>query len=156
VDRAVQALENAGHVSFLMEVGGELVARGVKPDGQPWWVDLESPPDADLPPIRIGLFDTGIATSGDYRRYHDLGATRLAHSIDPRTGAPLLDPPASVTVLHRECMVADALATAITILGVDAGLALAEREKVAAIIVDRHEGEWRRSLSSRAQAMAEA
>ncbi len=89
VDRAAHALEAAGHFSFLLEAGGELVARGLKPDGEPWWVDLELPSDTGLPPTRIALLDTGIATSGDYRRYLELDGTRLPHSIDPRTGAPL-------------------------------------------------------------------
>jgi thiamine biosynthesis lipoprotein len=156
VDRVAGALEQARHVSFLIEVGGEVVARGVKPDGQPWWVDIEAPPGADLPPIRIGLFNAAVATSGDYRRYLDLDGARLGHSFDPRTGTPLACAPASVTVIHPECMIADALATAIAVLGAEAGLALAEQEKVAAIVIDRHQDTWRRTLSSVALAMAEA
>lgn len=151
-DRAARRLEDEGHVSFLMEVGGELVARGLKPDGQPWWVDLEQPPQADLPPIRIGLVHMAVATSGNYRRYHDLGA----HTLDPRTAAPLRDAPASVTVLHETCMSADALATALTVLGVEAGLAFAEEEQLAAIFMHQHDGAWRQALSSRARAMADA
>jgi len=155
-DRVARALKQAGYVSFLFEVGGEVIARGLKPDGHPWWVELEVPPDADLPPVEAGLLDMAVATSGDYRRYLEFEGQRFAHSIDPRTGAPLANAPASVTVMHAECMIADALATAITVLGVEAGLALAEEAKAAAIVLYREGGEWRRALSPLAQAMAEA
>lgn len=156
VDRAVRALEQAGHHNFLIEVGGELAARGLKPDGEPWWVDCEVPPGAVLPPVRIGLLDMAVATSGDYRRYLELDGVRLAHSIDPRTGMPLRDAPALVTVLHPECMIADALATAITVLGVERGLALADEAQAAAIMVTRAADGWEQHLSRVAMAMAAA
>ncbi|OYX46401.1 MAG: hypothetical protein B7Y97_13565 [Sphingomonas sp. 32-66-10] len=155
LDRVARALEQAGHRSFLFELGGELIARGLKPDAYPWWVELEVPPGADLPPVRVGLLDMAIATSGDYRRYVEIDGRRMAHSIDPRSGAPLVDPPACVTVLHAECMIADALATAITVLGTEAGLALAEKAQVAAIVIERDGQGWRRTLSSHARAMAD-
>jgi thiamine biosynthesis lipoprotein len=160
-DRAARALEQAGIASFLLEVGGELVARGLKSDGEPWWVDCETPPGADLPPTRIALVDMAVATSGDYRRYLTLEGRHLPHSFDAATGAPLGRAPASVTVLHPECMIADALATAITVLGVARGLALADAAQAAAIILHKEgDGEgrdvWRRSLSARALAMAES
>ncbi|HTN14167.1 MAG TPA: FAD:protein FMN transferase [Sphingomonadaceae bacterium] len=155
LDRVTRALEQAGHRSFLFELGGELIGRGLKPDVHPWWVELELPPGARLQPIRIGLLDMAIATSGDYRRFVEVDGRHLAHSIDPLTGAPLVDAPASVTVLHRECMIADALATAITLLGREAGLKLAERAEVAAIVIEREGGSWRCTLSSHAQAMAD-
>jgi len=156
LDRVARALEQAGHRSFLFELGGELIARGLKPDAFPWWVELELPPGANLPPMRVGLLDMAIATSGDYRRYVDMDGRRMAHSIDPRSGAPLIDPPAAVTVLHSECMIADALATAITVLGREAGMALAEQAQVAAIVTERDGQGWRRTLSSYARLMAEA
>ncbi|WEK46574.1 MAG: FAD:protein FMN transferase [Candidatus Andeanibacterium colombiense] len=156
VDRAVRALERAGHSCFLLEVGGELAARGLRPDGYPWWVDIETPPEADLAEIRIGLTGMAAATSGDYRRFVEAEGTRFAHTLDPRSGAPLAGAVPSVTVLHPECMIADALATAITVLGPDRGIALAEEAQVAAILLLEDRGGWSRRLSSRAQAMAEA
>lgn len=155
LDRVARALEQAGHRSFLFELGGELIARGLKPDACPWWVELELPPGAELKPIRVGLLDMAIATSGDYRRFVEVDGRHLAHSIDPRTGAPLVNAPASVTVLHGECMIADALATAITVLGREEGMALAERAEVAAIVIEREGDGWSRTLSSHAQAMAD-
>lgn len=91
----------------LVEVGGELVGRGIRPDGEPWWVDLEAPPGPALPPFRIALHQLGVATSGDY--------VRGAHSIDPRTGRAPDNGVVSVSVVARSAMAADALATAIAI-----------------------------------------
>ena len=155
-DQAARALERAGHGAFLLEVGGEIVARGTKPDGEPWWVECELPPGADVPPIRLGLIDGAVATSGDYRRAIATPSARLSHTIDPRTGSPVPDALASVTVVHPDCMIADALATAITVLGLDAGLALADEARAAAIVIHRDGGRWRTSLSARARAMADA
>ncbi|KPL66834.1 hypothetical protein SZ64_01190 [Erythrobacter sp. SG61-1L] len=155
LDRVARVLEQAGYRSFLFELGGELIARGLKPDAYPWWVELELPPGADLSPIRVGLLDMAIATSGDYRRFVEIDGQRRAHSIDPRTGASLIGAPASVTVLHPECMIADALATAITVLGREAGLELAEKAQAPAILIERDGQGWRRTLSSKAQEMAD-
>lgn len=91
----------------LVEVGGELVGRGIRPDGEPWWVDLEAPPGPALPPFRIALHQLGVATSGDY--------VRGAHSIDPRIGRAPDNGVVSVSVVARSAMAADALATAIAI-----------------------------------------
>ena len=155
-DRAALALERAGYSAFLLEVGGELVARGLRSDGYPWWVDIETPPDARLEPVRIGLTGMAVATSGDYRRFVEIRGQRFAHTIDPRSGTPLESTLPSVTVLHRECMIADALATAMTVLGGERGIALAEDADAAAILVLRDGDRWVRRLSSRARAMAEA
>jgi FAD:protein FMN transferase len=108
----------------------------VKPDGQPWWVDIEMPPDAALPPLRLALHGLSAATSGDYRRWFEVNGERFGHTIDPRSGRPAKGV-ASVTVLHPECMCADAYATAITVLGVEDGLQFANRLGLAAHIVSR-------------------
>ncbi len=135
-DRAAAWLKEQGFRHFLVEVGGELVGEGVKPDGQPWWVDIEMPPDAALPPLRLALHGLSAATSGDYRRWFEVNGERFAHTIDPRSGRPA-NGVASVTVLHAECMYADAYATAITVLGAEDGLQFANRLGLAAHIVSR-------------------
>lgn len=131
VDAVVEALVQIGIRHALVEIGGELRGIGIRPDAQPWWVDVETPAGIATPPLRVGLHDLSIATSGDYRRWFAHGGLRYAHSIDPRTGAPVTNGVASVTVLHPECMLADAWATALTVLGPQAGMALAEKRGLA-------------------------
>jgi thiamine biosynthesis lipoprotein len=130
VDAVAAHLLAHGHRDFLIEVGGELRGHGVKPDGQPWWVELEAPPGSDAAPIRVALHGLSVATSGDYRRFFTHDGRRYAHTLDPRTGWPLANGVVSVSGLHAECMMADAWATALTVLGPD-GMGLAEREGLA-------------------------
>lgn len=132
VDLAAQWLLGRGLHHFLLEVGGELCGQGIRPDGQPWWVDVELPPGAVAAPLRIALHGLCAATSGNYRRWLDAGGQRHAHTLDPRTGRPIENGVVSVTVLHESCMLADAWATALTVLGPDAGMALAEAQGLAA------------------------
>jgi thiamine biosynthesis lipoprotein len=134
-DRVAGWLRGQGFRHFLVEVGGELVGEGVKPDGQPWWVDIEMPPGTALPPLRLALHGLSAATSGDYRRWFEADGERFSHTIDPRSGRPAQGV-ASVTVLHPECMYADAYATAISVLGIE-GLRFANRLGLAAHIVLR-------------------
>jgi FAD:protein FMN transferase len=135
VDAVAQMLTEAGFRNHLVEVGGELRGSGVKPDAQPWWVALELPTDdCPLPATRIALHGLSVATSGDYRRCYQLGQQRVQHTMDPRSGAPLVNRVASVTVLHRECMYADAWATALMVLGLKEGLALASKLELAVLM----------------------
>ena len=127
-----------------MEIGGELRGHGAKPDGTPWWVALERPPalggDGASDAI-VALHGVSVATSGDYRRFFEDAGRHYSHTIDPRTGWPVDHGLASVTVLHPECMVADALATALFVLGGEAGLAHAERRGLVALFIERAGGE---------------
>jgi thiamine biosynthesis lipoprotein len=137
VDAVADALKDAGASDFLIEIGGELRGEGVKPDMHPWWVDVEAPPGLSLPTLRVALCGLSVATSGDYRRFRMHEGRRLSHSIDPRTGAPIANDVASVTVLHESAMLADAWATAITVLGPDKGMALATRQGLAVMMIRR-------------------
>lgn len=164
VDRLARYLETRGVRHYLVEVGGELRGAGVKPDGQPWWVALEGVADSDSDsssilqpaPMVLALHGLAVATSGDYRRYFKRGAQRFSHTIDPRSGAPIANELASVTVLHAACMAADAWSTALTVLGLDAGMALAERLGLAARFVRRRADGFDEHLSSQLQAMLDA
>jgi thiamine biosynthesis lipoprotein len=139
VNAVAQHLRGAGITDFLVEIGGELRGAGIKPDGQPWWVELEPVPGSTLPPVRVALHELAIATSGDYRRGFAHAGRRFGHTLDPRTGWPVDNGIASTTVLHAQAMRADAWATALTVLGPAEGLALAEREGLAAHLVVRTE-----------------
>jgi thiamine biosynthesis lipoprotein len=136
VDQAAEWLLAQGVRHFLLEVGGELRGHGLRPDGQPWWVDVEQPPGLEgALPMRVALHELAIATSGDYRRWLDADGRRFSHTLDPRTGRPVENGLRSVTVLHRSCMLADAWATALSVAGAEAGLALAEAQGLAACLV---------------------
>ncbi|WP_137928126.1 FAD:protein FMN transferase [Cupriavidus sp. 2SB] len=141
VDAVSRYLDGCGVAHHLVEIGGELRGQGLKPDGMPWWVELESPVangDADAAQrTLIALLGLSVATSGDYRRYFEADGHRYAHTIDPRTGYPATHALASVTVIHRECMMADALSTALMVLGPYAGLAFAQRHTLAARLLVR-------------------
>ncbi|KEQ53935.1 FAD:protein FMN transferase [Sphingobium chlorophenolicum] len=137
VDAVAAALREMGAGHFLIEIGGELRGQGVKPDLQPWWVDVEAPPGLSLPVLRIALCGLSVATSGDYRRFREEGGKRLSHSLDPAVGGPVANDVASVTVCHDSAMMADAWATAITILGHERGMALAARHGIAACLIRR-------------------
>jgi thiamine biosynthesis lipoprotein len=141
VDQVARYLQERGIHSYLVEVSGELRGLGSKPDGQPWWVVLENLPASETNVENVvALHGLSVATSGDYRRYFEHQGQRYSHTIDPRTGYPVQHGVAAVTVIHPECMIADALATAMTVLGLEAGMAYAKQLHVAARFIVR-EGE---------------
>jgi FAD:protein FMN transferase len=152
VDRVAEMLRSMALPDFLIEIGGELRGEGIKPDGQPWWVDFEPVPGSGLVTIRAALHDLSIATSGDYRRSFTHDGRAYAHTLDPRTGRPLENNVASVTVLRPCCMLADAWATALSVLGLE-GMALAEREGLAAHMVVREGSGFTEHLSPALEAM---
>lgn len=155
VDRLAHYLEGQGLQHYLVEVGGELRGAGFKPDGQPWWVALEDPAAMPGGAIAVALHGLAVATSGDYRKYFMQDATRRPHTIDPRSGMPITNALAAVTVVHERAMAADAWSTALTVLGPQDGLALAERKGLAARFLLREGTGLREILSSRFQKMLE-
>ena len=128
VDRMVKVLKQHAVRHALAALDGELRSLGGQASGKPWAVALESP-EAEHRAVHgvIELEDLAVATSGDYRRYLEVGGTRLAHTMDSRRCAPVNNAVASVTVLARTCMQADAWATALLVAGPDEGLAMAQR-----------------------------
>ncbi|MDP9899946.1 FAD:protein FMN transferase [Variovorax ginsengisoli] len=146
VDHVVAALQAMEITQLLMEVGGELRGVGRRPDGSAWQVQVDA---GDAPAPRIALADLAIATSGDRWHGHTQGGRRWSHTIDPRTGEPASAALASVSVLHAQCMHADALATALTVLGPVDGPAFADAHAVAALFVCR-DGHAQRLLASTA------
>lgn len=141
VDQLARFFDTKGIHHYLVEVGGELRGAGLKPDGQPWWVALEGLPDAaDEEPVVVALHGLAVATSGDYRRYYQHEGQRASHTLDPRSGYPVRNGLASVTVIHPECMAADALSTALTVLGPEDGLRFAEQQRLAARFLVRRAG----------------
>lgn len=118
--------------NFLVEIGGEIVTHGHKNEQQPWVIGIESPV-AEQRSIRKRLLlqDAAMATSGDYRNFFEHNGVRYSHTIDPSTGYPVSHNLVSVTVIDRSCMRADALATAIMVMGPDKGMRFAEQQQLA-------------------------
>jgi len=132
VDRMAACLEARSVRHFVVEAGGELRGAGVKDNGEPWWVEIEGVPGAATRPVVVALHGLAIATSGDYRQYFQHGERRAAHTLDPRSGRPVANDVASVTVLASTCMAADALSTALTVMGPQEGIVFADARGIAA------------------------
>ncbi|MBC3869572.1 FAD:protein FMN transferase [Undibacterium oligocarboniphilum] len=141
VDLLARYLDQQGVPSYLVEVGGELRGKGMKPDFSPWWVQLESPAESAASDNGHGhllaLHGLSVATSGDYRQYFEQCGQRYSHTIDPCTGYPVQNTLAAVSVIHPDCMVADALATAFTVMGEDAARKYADAHRIAALFTER-------------------
>lgn len=139
VDRMGQALERLGSHDYLVEIGGELRARGRRPDGTPWRVAIEHPDTGAAPSVVLVLQDQAIATSGDYRRHFEHDGRRYGHAIDPHTGWPVAHGLAAVTVVAPDCMHAGSLASALSVLGPRRGMDFALRHGIAARMLVRGE-----------------
>lgn len=139
VDRmtAVLLQHDVQHAQVALD--GELRAVGRQASGAPWAVALEQP-ETGRRAVHgvIELQDLAVATSGDYRRYLQVGDARLTHNMDPRRAAPVSNAVASVTVLARTCMHADAWATALLVAGPGEGFGLAQRMGLEALFLLRH------------------
>jgi thiamine biosynthesis lipoprotein len=138
VDRLAETLQRFGIASALVGIDGEMRAFGSRPDGQAWAVAVEAPdPHRRAAHSALVLRDAAVATTGDYRHRVRAGERDLSHTMDPRRGSPLLDPPASVTVVARTCAEADAWASALMVLGEAEGGAVAERLGLDALFLLR-------------------
>ncbi len=139
VDLAARALEAGGVRDYMLEAGGEVRVRGRHADGRPWRIGIERP-DAWPPRAHyvVPLAGGAMATSGDYRIYFEQGGKRYSHEIDPASGSPIDHRLCSVTVVADDCMTADALATALIVLGPERGWALAQAQGLAAYFIERN------------------
>lgn len=143
VDVLADMLIHQGIEDFMIEIGGEVRAGGQKADGTPWRIGIERP-DPDRPGIHrvVALRDRALATSGDYRNYFEENGRRYSHILDPRTGRPLQHRLASVSVMERRCSRADALATALFVMGPESGYAFASSNGLAALFIVRDDHQW--------------
>ncbi len=124
--------------NYMVEIGGDLVTSGRNPKGEPWRIGIEKPQlGAQNVQVIVPLSGQGLATSGDYRNFFEHEGQRYSHIIDPTTGRPITHTTTSVTVIADNAMLADAWATAMLVLGVDAGLKLAEIHKLAVFFISR-------------------
>ncbi len=142
-DAVAAHLDGLGITDYLIDLGGQLKSRGHSLSSPAWPIGIEEPThDTRRILLTVDLHDQSIATSGDYHNFYDAGGKRYCHEIDPRTGRPVVDGPAAVSVLHASGATADAFATAFMVLGVDDGIRLADRLGIAALFVRRTTGSF--------------
>jgi thiamine biosynthesis lipoprotein len=137
-DQLARELTDRGFTDFLIDVGGEVLARGRNQAGTPWQVAIERPvPHGGTIQRVVPISDLAITTAGDYQKYREVDGQRITHILDPRTGRPLSHRLASVTVIDPLAVRADAFDTALMVLGTDEGLALATKLNLAALFIER-------------------
>ncbi len=141
VDVIASLISDKGFANYLVEIGGEVYAAGVRIDGQPWRIGINKP-EAGAPFDQIyhivNLQDRAFATSGDYRNFFEIEGQRYAHIIDPRTGYPVSNGVVSVSVTADTCALADGLATALMVMGAATGIELVNRmDGVECLIITR-------------------
>ncbi len=123
-DRVARLLRSRGVENFMVEIGGEIVTRGVNPDRMPWKIGVTKPTDDSLHTGHelqtiLNVTNKAMATSGNYRNFYYKGGKKYAHTIDPKTGYPVQHSILSATVLAKSCAVADAYATSFMVMGVE-------------------------------------
>jgi thiamine biosynthesis lipoprotein len=138
VDQIANLLDAQKLTDYLVEIGGELKVRGHNAKQQKFSIAIEKPLlNKEMTYTLVRLSDVSVATSGDYRNFFEHDGQRYSHSIDPRTGRPISDELAGVTVVSTNTAYADAVATAFLVLGLEDGLALAEKLRIAAYFLVR-------------------
>lgn len=124
VDVAAKVLTDKGVTNFMVEIGGEIITRGISPKRIPWKIGVIKPTEDSLLvgneyQTILNVTDKAMATSGNYRNFYYKGGKRYAHTIDPKTGYPVQHNILSATVLAKECATADAYATAFMVIGIE-------------------------------------
>jgi thiamine biosynthesis lipoprotein len=134
VDKIAMLLDGLGSTDYLVEIGGEVAVKGGNPKGKQWQLGIEIPRYDGRQVLYgwIGL-NSGLtmASSGDYRQYREFNGQRYSHIIDPRTGYPVTHSVVGVTVVSPECVLSDALATALMVMGIDDGMLLLKKYPLA-------------------------
>ena len=139
-DAVADYLRDQGYRHFLVELGGDMVLEGGKPDGSPWRIAIEKPDETQRGIYRIlEIQDAALVTSGDYRNYYEVDGQRYSHTIDPTTGFPVDHRLASVSVIAETSLLADAWSTALMVLGPERAAEVAEREEVSTLLIERNE-----------------
>ncbi|MAV30547.1 MAG: lipoprotein ApbE [Cycloclasticus sp.] len=148
VDAIAELLMAKGYKHYMVEIGGEMRVSGLNPQKVKWRIAVEKP-DTETRSIHrvINVSDVAIATSGDYRNYFEQDGVRFSHTINPKTGYPVQQELASVTVLAKNCMTADAWATAFMVLGYKKGYDLAIANNLAVLFLLK-EGEEFKEIST--------
>ena len=146
-DMVARLLKERGVQNYMVEIGGEIVTKGVNAQRVPWKIGVTKPDDDSLSignelQTILNVTDKAMATSGNYRRFYYKGGKRFAHTIDPKTGYPVLHNILSATVLADDCATADAYATSFMVMGMEGAKRVLERhpELMAYLIYDDGHG----------------
>ncbi len=137
VDKVAQYLDQLGVKNYMVEIGGEIFAKGKNERGRAWEIGIEDPlynGERQVQTI-VGLANKGMATSGNYRNYFEENGKRFTHEIDPTTGYPVQHHLASITVIADNTMIADGLSTGLFVLGEEDALKVAEKEHIAVYLI---------------------
>jgi len=136
VDEVANTLLEFGITHFMVEIGGDLIVRGLNPRGEKWRIGIEKPDEQGKQVQLVAkLSDLGMATSGDYRNYFEKNSQRYSHILNVKTGRPVTHQTVSVTVLAKNAMLADAWATALLALGKTKGMEIAQKNNLAALFI---------------------
>jgi thiamine biosynthesis lipoprotein len=130
VDKVAALLDERGYRNYLVEIGGEIFAAGYDKESMPWRIGINRPrAEAAFDAVYkvIVLSNQGFATSGDYRNFFEIGGMRYSHVIDPRTGFPVSNGVVSVSIISSNCTMADGVATAVMVMGLEKGLEMISR-----------------------------
>ncbi|GAA6182636.1 FAD:protein FMN transferase [Shimia sp. NS0008-38b] len=139
VDQVAETLAAHGITDYMVEIGGDIMTSGHNAEGTPWQIAIETPDALQRSILKVvGVSDVGMATSGDYRNYFEHDGVRYSHILDANTGRPVTHSTASVTVLAKNAMLADAWATALLALGTERAIQIAEARGIAAFFIDRN------------------
>lgn len=146
-DEVGKMLERNGVTDYIVEIGGEITAKGHNPKGQKWRISIDKPINANDTVIHhsagiVEITNCGIATSGNYRNYHtDSAGNKVAHTINPRTGMPEQSDVLSATVIAPDCMTADAYATTFMVLGLEKSKKLLDKHpEISAMLITSDNG----------------
>ena len=152
VDKVGQALKNRGINNYMVEIGGEVLVRGHKPDGDAWRLGIRGPAmtAGGMPALVVTIGDRALATSGDYLNFFEIDGQKFSHMINPHTGRPEVSRLAEVAVIADTAADGDALATLFMVVGDKKGLELANREGIAAHFTYHSEDGGFESVSSEA------
>lgn len=138
VDQVAAYLDKQAIKNYMIEIGGEIKTKGTNASGLPWRIGVEKPVTDQRAVERImQLENLGMATSGDYRNFFEINGRRYSHIIDPATGYPVSHNLESVSVLDESTARADALATALTVMGPEEGYEFAADNRIAAMFIIR-------------------
>jgi len=154
VDIVTEFLDRKGITNYLVEIGGELKAKGINHQGNPWRVGIDKPIDNNMDPGEnlqaiVNVSDKSLATSGNYRQFYEKDGVKYVHSINPKTGYPILNRLLSVTVMMHDCISADAFATTFMVMGLEKSIIFLSKHKDidAYLIYSDEKGEFKTFLT---------